>query len=106
MKDENDRNHWIVDPEAAQIVRQIYQWNIDGLGPYQICRLLEEKKIQILAVHKTSHGQGLNQLKTFEHPYRWCSSTVAGILRKREYLGHTVKFKTAKHFKDKKSHYV
>lgn len=51
-------------------------------------------------------GQGLHQKKTFENPYNWCSSTVVGILKKREYLGHTVNFKTQKYFKDKKSHYV
>jgi tnpX site-specific recombinase (fragment) len=42
----------------------------------------------------------------FEYPYRWCSSTIASILKKQEYLGHTVNFKTRKHFKDKKSKYV
>ena len=51
-------------------------------------------------------GQGLNKSKTFKDPYNWGSSTVVSILRKPEYLGHTVNFKTAKHFKDKKSHYV
>ena len=49
---------------------------------------------------------GLYQNRVLEHPYRWSSSTVASILTKKEYLGHTVNFKTRKHFKDKKSHYV
>ncbi len=51
-------------------------------------------------------GQGNNRHKIFKDPYGWGSSTVVGILKKREYLGHTVNFKTQKHFKDKKSHYV
>ena len=51
-------------------------------------------------------GQGLNRNKTFKDPYNWGSSTVVSILKKREYLVHTVNFKTKKHFKDKKSHYV
>jgi len=42
----------------------------------------------------------------FEYPYFWCSSTLASILKKQEYLGHTVNFKTVKHFKDKKSKYA
>ena len=51
-------------------------------------------------------GQGNNRHKQVKDPYGWGSSTVVGILKKREYLGHTVNFKTQKHFKDKKSHYV
>lgn len=106
LKDPEDGNHWIVDEEAAEVVRQIFQWTIDGFGPYQISKLLQEKKIEIPAVHMGRHGQGLNRSKTFKDPYNWCSSTVSHILSKYEYLGHTVNFKTAKHFKDKKSHYI
>ncbi len=106
LKDPEDGNHWVVDEEAAEVVRQIYQWTIDGFGPYQITRLLREKKVEIPAVHMARYGQGLNRNKTFKDPYNWASSTVVGILSKYEYLGHTVNFKTAKHFKDKKSHYV
>ncbi len=106
LKDENDGNHWIVDEEAAEIVRLIFKWTIDGLGPYQIAKLLQEKKVEIPAVHMARFGQGNNRNKKVKDPYGWGSSTVVGILKKREYLGHTVNFKTQKHFKDKKSHYV
>lgn len=51
-------------------------------------------------------NQGNNRTKAIKDPYHWQSSVIAGILRKKEYLGHTVNFKTRKHFKDKKSHYV
>ncbi len=51
-------------------------------------------------------GMGLWQNRELKHPYRWTSSSVASILTRKEYLGHTVNFKTRKHFKDKKSHYV
>ncbi len=44
--------------------------------------------------------------KPVKDPYGWGSSTIVNILKKREYLGHTINFKTRKHFKDKKSHYV
>ena len=106
LKAENDGNHWIVDEEAAEIVRKIFRWTIDGLGPYQISKMLQEMKVEIPAVHMARFGQGVNKTKKIKDPYRWCSSTIVGILKKREYLGHTVNFKTAKHFKDKKSHYV
>lgn len=101
LKDEHDGDHWIVDPEAAAIVRQIFAWTMEGFGPYQIAQLLKEKKVEIPAVHMARFGQGLNKNKTFKDPYNWGSSTIVNILKKREYLGHTVNFKTRKHFKDK-----
>ncbi|EFE90452.1 resolvase, N-terminal domain protein [Oribacterium sp. oral taxon 078 str. F0262] len=106
LKDENDGNHWIVDEEAAEVVRRIFRLTIEGYGPYQITQILKNDKVEIPAVHMARFGQGLNKSKTFKDPYNWSSSTVVSILRKPEYLGHTVNFKTAKHFKDKKSHYV
>ena len=63
LKDENDGNHWIVDEEAAEIVRLIFKWTIDGLGPYQIAKLLQEKKVEIPAVHMARFGQGNNRNK-------------------------------------------
>ena len=56
--------------------------------------------------HQAQLGVGLWQNKEIKNPYKWGSSTIAHILQKHEYLGHTVNFKTCKHFKDKKSHYV
>ena len=106
LKDKNDGNHWIVDEEAAKVVRRIYQMTIEGYGPYQIARTLERDKVEIPGVHMARFGQGLHQHSKIKDPYHWSSSTIVSILRKPEYLGHTVNFKTAKHFKDKKSHYV
>lgn len=106
LKDEKNGDIWHVDEEAAEVVRRIFRMTIDGKGPYQISRILEQEKVEIPAVHMARFGQGLNKNKTFENPYHWSSSTIVAILSKREYLGHTVNFKTEKHFKDKKSHYV
>ena len=107
MKDpDNPKRHWIVDDEAAAVVRHIFAWCMEGFGPSQIAKKLKEAKVEIPAVHMARHGEGLNKTKTFKDPYNWGSSTVVHILGKMEYLGHTVNFKTAKHFKDKKSHYV
>ena len=108
LKDPDNKEHWIVDEEAAQVVRRIFQMTMDGYGPYQIAKKLKEDQVEIPAVHMARHGAGLWQGRVDEikDPYAWGSSTVAGILKKREYLGHTVNFKTRKHFKDKKSHYV
>ena len=106
IKDEKDKDKWIVDEKAAQIVRRIFNLTMDGVGPYKIAKILEADKIDIPAYHQQKMGYGLHQSKNFEYPYRWCSSTIASILKKKEYLGHTVNFKTRKHFKDKKSKYV
>ena len=106
IKDEKDKNKWIVDEKAAEIVRRIFNLTMQGNGPYRIAKILENEKVDIPAYHQQKLGYGLYQSKNFEHPYRWCSSTIASILKKQEYLGHTVNFKTRKHFKDKKSKYV
>ena len=100
------RERWIVDEEAAAVVCRIFAMTMDGHGPYQIAQQLTSAKVEIPAVHLARHGEGVNQNKTFKNIYGWGSSTIVNILKKREYLGHTVNFKTRKHFKDKKSHYV
>ena len=100
------REHWLVDEEAATVVRCIFALAMEGYGPYQIATKLSEEKIEMPAVHLARYGEGVNKNKTFADIYRWSASTVVEILKKREYLGHTVNFKTRKHFKDKKSHYV
>ena len=100
------RDKWLVDPEAAEVVKRIYQMTIDGMGPYQIAKKLSEEQVLIPSAYLAQHGEGVNKNKTFKDIYGWGSSTVVEILKKREYLGHTVNFKTRKHYKDKKSHYV
>lgn len=106
LKDENDSNHWVIDEVAAAVVRRIYKMTLDGLGPYQICNVLEADKVEIPGYHQQKLGVGLYQSRQFDNPYHWTSSTVVSILTRREYLGHTVNFKTKKHFKDSHSHYV
>ena len=100
------RRGWIIDEEAAEVVRRIFKLTLDGKGPFQICKILEADKVEIPAYHQKKMGMGLWQSRQLDHPYRWTSSSVASILTRKEYLGHTVNFKTRKHFKDKKSHYV
>ena len=97
------REHWLVDEEAAAVVRHIFALAMEGYGPYQIATKLSEEKIEMPAVHLARYGEGVNKNKTFADIYRWSASTVVEILKKREYLGHTVNFKTRKHFKDKKA---
>ena len=100
------RDQWLVDPEAAEVVKRIFAMTIEGYGPYQIASKLKEEKVLIPSAYLAQHGEGVNKNKTFKDAYGWGSSTICNILEKREYLGHTINFKTRKHFKDKKSHYV
>ncbi|HFI0328894.1 TPA: recombinase family protein [Streptococcus suis] len=100
------REHWLVDDEAAEVVKSIFRMTMEGFGPYQISQKLSERKVLIPAAHLAKHNEGVNKNKTFKDVYGWGSSTVVHILKNREYLGHTCNFKTRKHFKDKKSRYV
>ena len=100
------REHWLVDEEAAEVIRRIFSLTLEGYGPYQIACKLSTDRIEIPVVHLARFNEGVNRSKPVKDPYGWGSSTIVNILKKREYLGHTINFKTRKHFKDKKSHYV
>ena len=100
------RENWVVDPEAAAVVRRIFDMTMAGYGPYQIAESLRKDGIEIPSVHLARHNEGVNKHKKVKDPCGWRSSVIVHILKKREYLGHTVNFKTRKNFRDKKSHYV
>ena len=88
------RDQWLVDPEAADVVKRIFAMTIEGYGPYQIASKLKEEKVLIPSAYLARHGEGVNKNKTFKDVYGWGSSTICNILEKREYLGHTINFKT------------
>lgn len=67
---------------------------------------MKQQQVEIPSVHLARYGEDVNKNKTVKDIYGWGSSTIVHILKKREYLGHTINFKTRKHFKDKESHYV
>lgn len=101
LKDPESKNGWIVDEEAAKIVRQIFAWCVDGLGPTQIAKRLKAAKVPTPTEHWSNIGRNCSNLPAV--PYNWCSDTVANILSKQEYCGDTVNFRsTTKSFKNKK----
>ena len=104
MKSSDDKKQWVKDEEAAQVVYEIGLYIMDGLGPSQIARKLTERKILTPAAYYESKGRTTNVTKKGS-PYGWDSSTIADIMdRWREYLGHTVNFKTRKKsYKSKKT---
>jgi len=102
-KDPHDKIKWIIDEEAALIVRRIFRLSIEGHGPYQIARILAEDKVERPSYYLAQRGTG-NHMSNFsaEHPYAWRGATVGDILSKPEYMGHTVNFRTYKDsYKDK-----
>ena len=103
MKDPANPKQWARDNDAANVVYDIGLYVMDGYGPSQIARLLKQRKILTPAAYYESKGINCN-VKPQDDPYGWNASTVAHILdRWREYLGHTVNFKTTKKsYKSKK----
>ena len=100
MKSPDDKTKWIVDDEAAQIVKKIFALCLEGYGTSQIARILKDEKILTPFSYWNSKGQFF---KSSENPYNWSADTIAGIIEKKEYLGHTVNFKTYKQsYKSKK----
>lgn len=106
IKCSETKDLWVVDETAAAIVRRIFQLTMDGKGPYQICCELTRDKIPIPAYYQSQQGIGLWKNREIKDPFAWNSSTITAILSKQEYCGDTINFKTRKHLKDKKSHYV
>ena len=104
-KDPDDKYRWIVDEEAAAIVRRIFRLTIDGHGPYEIARMLFDNKVETPAVYSAKHGIGMWKDKTeFPNPYSWSGHVVGQILSKPEYMGDTVNFRSHKEsYKDKSS---
>lgn len=102
-KDPNDKDHWIIDEEAAEVVRRIYRMAIEGKGPYEIARILATEKVERPSYYLAQRGMGNHQSNyNAADPYTWRGGTVADILSKQEYMGHTVNFRTYKEsYKDK-----
>lgn len=102
MKDPQDKTKWVVDPYAAAIVQRIFALSIEGKGPLQIAKILEADGIETPGAYLAKQGLGTFKSRVFKHPCCWSSTTVANIIEKPEYLGHTVNFRTKKEsFKDK-----
>ena len=102
LKDPNDKYKWIVDTEAAPIIQRIFKMTIEGKGPGEIARILRDECINKPGYHMSTIGVGDHQWANEKYRYYWQSSTVAKILAKPEYAGHTVNLRTEKaHFKDK-----
>lgn len=98
-KDPNVKHHWLVDEEAAAIVRRIYQMACEGHGPYKISRILTKEKVDSPGYYFTKHAYGLRRDYMKEtHGHDWNGETVSRILDHQEYMGHTVNFRSSKRY--------
>ena len=101
-KDEHDKQQWLVDEEAAKVVKEIFSLCMQGFGPTQIARILTERKVDTPVIHNRKNGLPTTTY-TSEFPDVWAQTTVASILENPSYLGHTVNFRTKKKsYKSKK----
>ena len=103
-KDPEDKDHWIIDEEAAAVVRRIFQMSIEGHGGYEIAQILTREKVESPSYYLASRGIGLfKNRKDMTRPYDWYGNSVNVLLSKPEYMGHTVNFRTSKKsYKDKR----
>ena len=101
-KSPENKKKWIIDPEAAAIVKRIYKMCLEGNGYETIARILQEEKILNPQAYWQSKGIGRGGKKTQPNPYKWCKTTVEKILAQQEYCGDIINFKTySKSFKNK-----
>jgi DNA invertase Pin-like site-specific DNA recombinase len=102
-KDPEDKHHWLIDEEAAAVVRRIFQLSVNGYGPQKIANVLRDDKVERPSVYMAKRDQGTHKNSTdMSRPYDWASTSVSNILTKPEYMGHTVNFRSYKEsYKDK-----
>ena len=105
VKSPEDKNIWLVDEEAAEVVRRIFRLSIEGMGPWQIAKRLMEEKVEKPSYYQATRQRGNYQtMCDFETPYNWTGGSVARILERPEYMGDTVNFRSHKEsYKDKKA---
>jgi DNA invertase Pin-like site-specific DNA recombinase len=102
IKDPNNPKHWIIEPEAASVVREIFKMSLEGKGNETIARILTERKVLNCTYYWKARGDNRNGRKWQEDPYRWKDATINSILKRVEYCGDLVNFKTySKSFKNK-----
>ena len=103
IKDPNDPKHWIVDDEAAQVVRRVYSMTLEGFGTEQIATQLEKDGVLTPRAYWLTKGIKRPGKGKQQPPTKWNSSTITKILSLQEYCGDILNFKTySKSYKNKK----
>ena len=110
-KDPEDKDHWLVDEEAAAVVRRIFRLAVERHGPYEISKMLTAEKVECPGYYlakqrakqkKQGKKSGTSMLDK-NRPYDWYGNTVSTLLERPEYMGHTVNFRSSKKsYRDKR----
>lgn len=94
MKSPENKKFWIIDPEAAEVVRDIFRMCLEGIGNETIAGELEKRKILVPLAYWQSKGLARGGKNTQPNPYKWSKTTIAKILGEQEYCGDVINFKT------------
>ena len=101
MKSPDDKYQWIIDEPASEIVKRIFKMCVSGMGPSQIANKLSAEKVPTPTEYWISVGRKCGKPPSV--PFHWCPAMIANILKRQEYCGDTVNFRsTTKSFKNKK----
>ncbi len=105
VKSPDDKNLWLADEEAAEVVKKIFRLTVEGMGPYQIAKRLMAEKVEKPSYYQATRQRGnFKTMCDFETPYNWTGGSVVRILERPEYMGDTVNFRSHKEsYKDKKA---
>ena len=108
VKSPDNKDFWIIDEEAAGVVRLIFRLFLDGKNRNQIAVYLTQAQIPTPTFYMKERGRGTckNRALNEDNRYKWNKATLTHILTRQEYCGDVVNFKTTKHFRDKRNHYV
>jgi DNA invertase Pin-like site-specific DNA recombinase len=108
MKDPDNKDYWIIDEEAAAVVRLIFSLFLEGKNRNQIAVYLKNEEVLTPTFYLKYHDRGTSKSRNLneENRYNWNKATLTRILTRQEYCGDVVNFKTAKHYRDKRNHYV
>lgn len=93
IKDKDKKDHWLIDENAAEVIRTIFRLYMDGLGYIRIASYLEEHRVLTPCAYAVENGLPI-RAKSDKGLYEWCEVTVKSILKRREYCGDVVNFKT------------
>jgi DNA invertase Pin-like site-specific DNA recombinase len=95
IKSQDDPKQWIIDEEAAKVVRYIFELTLEGLGPMKIARRLEDEQILSPTAYYLENGRKSSNDISARGKYAWGTSSIRHILENRQYTGCTVNFKTS-----------
>ena len=94
MKDPKNKKKWIIDPEAAAVVRDVFKMCLEGKGNETIARILQERQVLIPMAYWQSKGLPRGGKIKQPNPYKWCKTSIAKILSQQEYCGDVINFKS------------